>query len=440
MLEKAINKLKRDYPNLASANLLLAVSGGVDSMLLWYLIHQLKVNYSVAHVNFQLRAEASEGDEVFVRNFAAKLNVKLFVHRAETKKLVKEWSLSTQETARKIRYDFFEELKKENDFTHLLTAHHLDDSIETFFINLNRGTGLKGLSGIKEHEGILRPLLSYSKEEIRALAEEANLPFREDASNAETNYLRNFFRLEILPILEKRNPEFKRIMQENLHRLKEAEQLYQEVIEAEKQTILQDFEQGFLAIEKLNQLRYPKMVLAELFTPLGFNYNQIENLIEISGKPNSGKIFESKTHVINLDREKLFIVEKAQVNQPIADVLIENYPSRIERPIKLEVEKIDLEKVDFQKESTFYFDADKLKWPLKIRKWKEGDRIQPFGMNGKKKVSDVLIDQKVPLWQKQEVLLIESNQNIIALLGFGISEHVKLDTQTKKVIRLKWTL
>ena len=183
MLEQAINKLKQEYKNFASANFLLAVSGGVDSMFLWYLIHQLKVNYSVAHVNFQLRAEDSEGDEVLVRNFAKKLNVRLFVHRAETKKLAKEWSLSTQETARKIRYDYFEELKNENGFTHLLTAHHLDDSIETFFINLNRGTGLKGLRGIKEHEGILRPLLSYSKEEIRALAEEAKVPFREDASN-----------------------------------------------------------------------------------------------------------------------------------------------------------------------------------------------------------------------------------------------------------------
>tara|TARA_B100000965_G_C19580492_1_gene753288 strand:+ start:791 stop:2113 length:1323 start_codon:yes stop_codon:yes gene_type:complete len=440
MLEQAINKLKQDYKNLASANFLLAVSGGVDSMLLWYLIHQLKVNYSVAHVNFQLRSEASEGDKVLVRNFAEKLNVRLFVHRAETKKLAKKWSLSTQETARKIRYDFFEELKKENGFTHLLTAHHLDDSIETFFINLNRGTGLKGLSGIKEHEGILRPLLSYSKEEIRALAEEAKVPFREDASNTETNYLRNFFRLEILPLWEKRNPEFRQIMQENLQKLKEAEQLYQEVIEEEKQTILQNFEQGFIAIEKLTHLRYPKLVLAELLTPLGFNYQQIESLIEISGKPNSGKLFESKTHVINLDRERLFIIEKANVNQVFADVIIENYPTKIETPIKLEVEKIDLEKVEFQEESTYYFDADKLSWPLKLRKWREGDRIQPLGMRGKKKVSDVLIDQKVPLMKKKELWLLENNQNIIALLGFGISEQVKLDTQTKKVIRLKWTL
>ncbi|MEQ8909130.1 MAG: tRNA lysidine(34) synthetase TilS [Vicingaceae bacterium] len=437
MLEEILDNLKKDFKKIGKVKLLLAVSGGVDSMLLWYLLHKLEFDYAVSHVNFQLRGEASEADEALIQELARKRQTELFVKHAETKTLSKKWSLSTQETARKIRYDFFDEIMKEQGFTHLLTAHHLDDSIETFFINLNRGTGLKGLSGIGEHPTILRPLLKLTKEEIRALAEQAEIDFREDASNAETTYLRNFFRLQILPQWKERNPQFKQTMRENMSRLEEAQSALKKVIDKDLEKLWPDFEKGLIPYQKIDQLQFPKLSLGELLSPLGFNFDQIENVLSIYRSARPGKIFESESHLMNLDREQVFVVARHQA-KPTEQIQLHQSNFFQETPCYIALSEEENQALKLKVDGRYFLDFEELEWPLVLRKWKNGDRIKPLGMNGSKMVSDILIDAKVPQIKKEEVWLLESGENICAILGFGISELFKVKPKTKKVLAIKW--
>lgn len=424
----------KSQPDLKQAKLLLAISGGVDSMVLWQLLEDAGLNVHLAHVNFQLRGAASEKDQLFIEEEAKKRKTKLHLLRADTKKQAAEKKQSTQIAAREIRYEWFDKLMQKHGYTHLVTAHHLDDSIETFFINLDRGTGLKGLCGIQSKGDVIRPLLNCTKAAIKAFATKENIPFREDASNADSNYLRNWFRNELLPLWKAKNPAFEQIMQTNMQRLQETQEVVDELITADLAERLPN--PNSITFEQIHQMKLPKQSLMQLLEPLGFNYAQVEQLLVSIERAESGKQFFSESHQITIDRNAIFINQK--LNGEDEEVWIEKETSFLELPFYMHFSFLKKDEINWQQKQSEYLDAAKLQFPLKLRKWKKGDRIKPLGMNGNKLVSDLLIDEKVPLHQKQQIHVLLSDQQLIAVLGLRISEDFKVTQQTQEVWQIRW--
>ena len=439
MLEDLIHKTKERLKTIEQPKLLLAVSGGVDSSLLWYLIDHCEVPYALAHVNFSLRGKESERDEQLIKDKAKKLKLDLHLKRVDAASEAQQMGLSIQESARKIRYAFFEELMEKKQFTHLLTAHHLDDSFETFLINLNRGTGLKGLTGINQSDKLWRPLLNCSKKEIRTMAEALDLSYREDASNAEVNYLRNFFRHEIIAKWESRNPQILETMQANMQRIQEYQELVDDYLDEKVNSLKEEVDQGYLSYNSIMQLKHPKLVMAELFKPYGFNFDQLADCLNlIQSKFLSGSKFISATHQLVLDREKLLLLDINKQTEKAVDYELTLSPQRLTEPFYLDLTILEQSPADLQEQNSYFLDFESLREPLILRKWQEGDRIQPLGMKGKKKVSDILIDAKVSLPEKQNVWLVESAGNICLVFGFGISESFKVKSASKKILKVAW--
>lgn len=424
----------KNHPELKQAKLLLAISGGVDSMVLWQLLEEEHFTVDLAHVNFQLRGEESEKDQNFLNQQAKKRNAKLHLLRANTKDYASEKKLSTQIAAREIRYNWFEKLMQKHSYDYLLTGHHLDDSIETFFINLDRGTGLKGLSGIQSKEKVLRPLLDFTKSEIQSFAKDRGIPFREDASNADSNYLRNWFRNELLPLWKTKNPAFEQTMKANLQRLKEAQKVIDEMVIADLREI--PSEVSCISFEQIRKMKLPKQSLMQLFEPLGFNFTQVEQLLDAVEKAESGKVFFSESQQITVDREQILITEVQKDNAD--ELLIDRSETQLTLPFKMQFSFINKSQINWNQKGVEYFDAEKLQFPLKLRKWQNGDRIKPLGMQGSKLVSDLLIDEKVPLPQKSQTYVLLSGEQLIAVLGLRISENAKVTDQTKSVWQIQW--
>lgn len=439
MLQELIHTINQRLKSVEKPKLLVAVSGGIDSSLLWYVIEQSQAPYAVAHLNFCLRKNESNLDEEMIVAKAKQLNVQLYLKRQDAKKVAEAGALSIQEAARNIRYAFFEELMEQEQFTHLLTAHHLDDSVETFLINLNRGTGLNGLTGIAEGDRIWRPFLNYSKKQIRSMAEAIGLNYREDASNTELKYLRNFFRHEIIAKWEARNPQILETMQANMQRLQEYRELVEDYL-AEKLTVLkEELKEGSLTYDTIRQLKHPKLPLIELLRPYGFHPDQVESCLSlIDSNFKSGKTFETDSHVLIVDRQALLLVEKNKLKNQNAEYALNIEPQSLQTPFQIEFSILQNHPLDLQAEQAYYLDFDSLKEPFILRKWREGDRIQPLGMKGKKKISDILIDAKVPLFEKQRVWLLESAGNICLIFGFGISESFKVKADSKKIMKVRW--
>lgn len=424
----------KSQPDLKQAKLLLAISGGVDSMVLWKLLEDFGLKLDLAHVNFQLRDNESEKDQTFLEKEAGIRKTKLHLLRAETKKQAVEKKQSTQIAAREIRYQWFEKLMQKHGYTHLVTAHHLDDSIETFFINLDRGTGLKGLCGIQSQGNVIRPLLDCTKNEIKAFAEEENIPFREDASNADSNYLRNWFRNELLPLWKAKNPAFEQIMQANIQRLQESQQVVDELITADLAELSANL--NSISFEQIHQMKLPKQSLMQLLEPVGFNYTQVGQLLVSIEQAESGKQFFSESHQITVDREAIFINQKSSAEDK--EIWIEKETSQLESPFRMYFSFLRKGKIDWQQKQSEFLDAAKLQFPLKLRKWKQGDRIKPLGMEGTKLVSDILIDEKIPLPQKQQSYVLLSGEQLIAVLGLRISEDFKVTDQTQEIWQIRW--
>jgi tRNA(Ile)-lysidine synthase len=416
--------------------LLLAVSGGVDSMFMWSLIHNLGIDYGIAHVNFKLRGVESDDDEKLVKRIAKARNIPFYQLEKNTKEIADEKSISIQMAAREIRYAWFDELMEAHNFDFLCTAHHLDDSIETFFINLDRGTGIKGLTGINSNEKVLRPLQNFSKEEIKNIAKKEELLFREDKSNSDVKYQRNWFRNELIASWKSRNGSFEKTMQKNLERLNQVSLVYKKAIDKDLKNIREELVADRFKILSYTKLEYGSESQFELLSGYGFNESQIENLNTSIKNQQVGLILKSKTFKINLDRREVFLktIEKDESEE----LLIFKYQNSIDIPIKLDFEIIKKEEVIFDQTSKIeFFDLDKLQFPLRLRKWERGDKMKPIGMKGQKKISDILVDLKVPMIDKSECWVLESNQKIVWLIGYKVSEEFKVDNNTAQVLRIK---
>ncbi|MEE1119529.1 MAG: tRNA lysidine(34) synthetase TilS, partial [Bacteroidales bacterium] len=383
--------------------ILIALSGGVDSVVLATLMHKANYNIALAHCNFHLRDEESNRDEAFVRSWAKENNVELFVKEFDTYGYMKENKISLEMAARDLRYEWFNSLMETKKFDFLCTAHHLDDSIETFFINLLRGTGIAGLHGIQaKNDKITRPLLFATREEILNYAKENNITYVEDSTNAETKFTRNKIRHNLFPILREINPNFENALKKDIEYLNDTEFIFRREIEKAKSEIIEK-ENNLIKINisKLLSLNPMKIYLYEILSDFGFNEANINDISQ-SFEEISGKQFFSKSHRIVKDRQYLFI-EKRKEN-PINDFyLINQNQGSLIFPLKMQFEVLkDLRFINISKDKNVaMLDFDLLKFPLVLRKWRQGDSFVPFGMKKEKKLSDYFTSNKYSLLDKE---------------------------------------
>jgi len=418
---------------------LLAVSGGVDSIVMLNLFHQCRLNFGIAHVNFQLRGKESQEDEAFVRSLANELSVKFFSAGFNTAAFAAEHKISVQMAARELRYEWLERVRKENGFHRIAVAHHLDDSLETVFINMMRGTGIQGLKGISPVNGkIVRPLLIFYKEELQAFAVRNKISFREDSSNRLVDYDRNKIRHEIFPVVEKNFPSFKKVFSNNVLKWKDAAFLYEEALQYHRRKILRKADSEFrISIPKLKSIPANVTVLFELLKDFGFNSDQVNSISESFGSE-SGKIFLSAKYRIIKDRTELIISPLSKA--PPSETLIQESEKTIHAGnIVLRISEWPANKFSIPKDSSICcLDKDELQFPLLLRKWKQGDYFYPFGLKKKKKkISDYLIDRKIPLSEKENTWVIESNKRIACIISERIDDRFAVTAATRTIYAIE---
>ena len=441
MIEDFIDYIKKNKLFSPSEKIILAVSGGIDSLVMCELFSQSDFSFSIAHCNFKLRGNESDEDELFVKNMAIKLKVNFYCKKFDAKKYASENRISIQMAARELRFNWFNDLLKKYFpiYKYIATAHHLDDQTETFFINLIRGTGISGLHGIKPKQGnIIRPLLFARRSDIENFANANNLSFREDSSNKSNKYIRNKIRHKLLPLIKEINPEFDYLIQKNIENFKETEEIFKHEISRQKKTIIKE-ENGiiYFSIYKLLKLKPLRTYLYEFLKPLGFSISIIEDIID-SIKNISGKQFFSPTHRLIKDREFLII---SQINKSKKHTIfnVSEEDKIIFEPLKLTFKKIEFNsKVNLKSSKNIaLFDFDKLKFPLIIRKWKNGDFFYPFGSNSKKKLSDYFIDNKFSINEKEESWLLCSEEKIIWIIGHRIDNKFRISKITKSILEIE---
>ncbi len=438
MLPKLVRFVEEEKIFYSNEKILVAVSGGVDSVVLLDLLCEMGVECGVAHCNFHLRGDESDGDFEFVKNLAGKKYLAFYSKDFDTKKYAAENKISIEMAARDLRYDWFKELREVFNYKYIAIGHHADDVAETVLINLVRGTGIHGLSGIKSKLGkIVRPLLPFARKQLLEYAKENSIVFREDSTNAETDYVRNKIRHQIMPVLEEINPAIRTTMTENVQRFREVELIYNRVIEENRLHLVFTREnQLMISIPKLKDLLAPVSHLFELLSPYGFHHRDVRKIVKsINGI--SGKLFYSATHQLLRDREYLILSEISESNTN--EYLISEEDNMIEIPLEIKVSKLDRTPgFKFSTNSKIAcFDSNLLKFPLSLRKWKEGDSFHPIGMKGKKKISDFFIDQKFSIQEKENTWLLLSGNKIVWVLGYRMDDRFKITNATTKIYQLE---
>ena len=413
----------------------VGISGGADSVALLHILVSLGYKCIAAHCNFNLRGDESFRDEQFTIDFTQRLQVPLCKISFETNKYAQENRLSVEMAARELRYRWFEELLNTYDADAVAVAHHRDDSVETLLINLTRGSGLTGLTGIKPKNGnVVRPLLCVSREDIYAYIENNGLEYVTDSSNSSDIYTRNFIRLKVIPLLEEINPSVKASLARTANHLYDASLIYNHSIEEARKVITQN---NRLSISALLSFPAPATILYEMLKPYGFSRTVCESIFTVLDK-DSGKIFYSSTHRLLKDRSDLLIdVLSGEDNRAY---LINLEDDNVDLPVELKPEIVVI-KEDYQieKDKKFaYFDFDKLSFPLVLRHWQEGDWFVPFGMKGKKKISDYFSDKKFSLFDKEKTWLLCSGQDVIWIVGERTDNRYRIEKTTKRVLKLKF--
>lgn len=437
MIDQFIQFVKEKQLFEANQKVLLAVSGGIDSMVLLHLFEKSGFDYGIAHCNFQLRGDESDRDEEFVKKRVLIHGVPAFFETFDTEEYAKLEGISIEMAARELRYEFFEKIRTENNFDFIATAHHLDDLIETFFLNLSRKTGIKGLTGIKEKTGnILRPLLFADRNEIENFASTNYIDFREDSSNSEVVFQRNFLRHNILPLFSELNPAFKKNLLASVENLKDAEQVYSGFLNSEKTLVVLDKgNEKVIDIESLQKTLFPKILLHEILSEYNFNATVVEEVFK-SLTTESGKQFFSKTHRVIKDREKLFVSVIEYNEEKI--FYVEKDDIELFEPFDILIEKLPAKDFRIVKESNVAcINADEIEFPLLIRRWKQGDYFQPLGMSGYKKVSDFFIDQKIPIHKKENTWILCSGKKIVWIMGQRLDNRFKITPQSKQVLKVE---
>jgi tRNA(Ile)-lysidine synthase len=409
--------------------LILGISGGADSVCLMHLLLELDYNFELAHCNFNLRGDESDEDEIFVRKLAKEYQLELHVKHFDTQNYANENKVSIQMAARDLRYAWFYDLLLSENAKYIAIAHHANDDIETFFINLVRGSGLKGLLGIKAKiDSIVRPLMAVSRAEIEQFLKKNDISFREDSSNTSLKYLRNKIRHELMPLLTEMNPSIQKTISDEIKVLEGVAEVYYKQIEWVKKEMIQNEEATIqLKISDLLALKPLNNYLYELLSPYGFS--TIDRIVE-SLKGQSGKQFLSSTHKLLVDREFIFISELDIKQNEL--IIIQETTNSIKSPIHLNFSKSD--NIKWKDDlSSAQVDFEKLQFPLTLRKWKDGDKFIPLGMKTFKKLSDFFIDNKFSLLDKNKQWLLCSGKDVVWVVGHRIDNRYKLESKTKKV-------
>ena len=440
MLDQFLSFINKHNLIQPSQKVLLAVSGGMDSVVMCDLFSKAKIDFVIAHCNFGLRGEESNEDEMFVKKLSIKYKVPFMVTTFQTADFADTEKISTQMAARILRYEWFEKVRREQNCDFIATAHHQNDVLETVLLNLTKGTGIAGLHGIRIKNGnVIRPLLFAEKETIFDYVVENQIIWREDSSNESNKYQRNLIRNEVVPLLKQINPNLENTMQHTVERIAAVEDIFEQEIEMlRKQITWSDSQAVFVNYKAIQTLSQPVIKLSELLKPYHFTYQQSQDIFEAFDKE-SGRTFLSPTHTLVKDRTELVITSKSLQSFISQVVTIDNEELIIDN-LKLIIGK------SFEKTEDFVvptarkiacLDADKVRFPLQLRKWKEGDWFCPLGMNKKKLISDFLIDQKVPLNLKKDVYLLTSNGSIVWVMGMRIDDRFKVTEKTERVILLK---
>ena len=421
------------------SKVLVGLSGGPDSMALIHILMQLGYNCIAAHCNFHLRGEDSNNDAAFVTKWCNENNIALHTIDFETYTYAATKKVSIEMAARELRYDWFKKLRLEQNADVIGIAHHKDDSVETILINLIRGTGIKGLTGIPIiNEHVVRPLLAISRREIMEYLSNNQVPYVIDHTNEEELYTRNILRLKVLPILEKINPSVKNSIVTTSNNLKEAEKIYDGYI---KNAIEVVFKNNLIDIQKLKQTLSPQSVLFEILSPIGFTPSVIEDIANnLDSIP--GKIYMADNYRLLKDRDYLVISDcKLEKKEDILEeFLIYQDSDDMQQPITLTYKtEINTPQFVIQKsKSVLHADIDKLSFPLTLRKWRKGDWFVPFGMDGKKKISDFFTDNKFTLFQKEETWVLLSGNNIVWIVNHRADNRFKITVTSKTIYTINF--
>jgi tRNA(Ile)-lysidine synthase len=421
-------------PDYQNKKYLIAISGGMDSVALTYLMYKNKLDFAMAHCNFRLRGDESDEDEKFIKNWSKQLNKTLYVKKCPVNE-----NENTQLAARNMRYAWFKQLKKEHSFDYILTAHHLNDAIETFFINLFRGTGLKGLTGIPQTNDYLRPLLAISREEIHNFIQENNLLWREDSSNSSDKYIRNKIRHKLIPVIQDISPDFNESMKNNFIRLQETQSIIEEWFEHHKQNLITDTKEGQkLSIEKWKKIKNPRSFLYYWLSPYRFSdWKTIYHLPFAQ----SGKVIETKNYQLVKHTNDLILLPK-NTPENITSYVFYELPDIITEPEKYELqlikkEQIDLNEIKSADKDIAYIDFDRINFPIILRKKVDGDYFYPLGMKGKKKISDFYKDEKISLPEKQKIWLFCDANNIMWIPDKRLDDRYKVNNETQRILKIK---
>ncbi len=449
MLEQFAAYINR-YNLIAEGDrLILALSGGIDSMVLADLLLKSKVQFVAAHCNFHLRGAESDGDEKFVHEFAEKNGIQCFVKRFDTEQYAAEQGISIEMAARDLRYAWFEELRQQLGYNKIAVAHHADDQTETFFINLLRGAGLRGLKGMQPQNGmIIRPMLWASREQIHQYAVENRITWREDHTNAESVYLRNKIRNQLLPVFDELHPEARQGLYKSLEHLSSENELYRALLQeklnqiVERNGEIQSIPHSAFHIPHSAFLKAPEPVegptfsyqlLFEWLRQYNFNTDQCRFIYDAM-ETGIGNKYYSPTHQLVIGRNELQLSEIKPGDDEV--VQIEIGEEEILSPIHLRFFQFE-KTADFiidKSPNVALLDADKIRFPLTLRHWQHGDRFHPLGVKGSKLLSDFFVDQKFTEWQKQNVwLLVSADDEILWVVGHRIDDRCKVTDSTKTI-------
>lgn len=434
MLDKLKNHIAHNFPFLENKKLLLATSGGLDSMIMAHLFHKLKYDVALVHCNFQLRGMESFGDQNFVQDYAEANEIPIFVTQFDTEAFAKDYKLSTQVAARDLRYNWFYELLETENYDYILTGHHADDNIETFLINLSRGTGLEGLVGIPEqNDKIIRPLLPFSREEIAKYANANEIKWREDSSNASDKYLRNKIRHDLVPLLKELNPQFISSFQKTQSFLQESQQMVEDAsIMVYQQVAKQEEEEIRFDLNQLKKLPNYQSYLYQWLHEFGFlAWDDVYELVDSQ----SGKQVFSPNFRLLKDRNFLILCPiSTEIEEK--EYFITKDTKEVNIPLNLTFCRVSYISVPLN--TAIFVDQDQLQFPLVLRRWRQGDYFQPFGMEGKsKKVSKLFKDEKLSLIEKENVWILCSGETIVWIVGIRQDERFRVGDTTQNILKIQ---
>lgn len=436
--ERCVEQTIRRHALLSAGDMyLVGLSGGADSIALACCLKSLGYQFEAVHCNFELRGTESDRDEAFVRNFCEQQGLLLHTRHFQTKSYARKQHISIEMAARDLRYDWFRTLLEERGASGIIVAHHRDDDAETVLMNMIRGTGIRGLCGMKYKNGrVLRPLLDVSRTDVENYLVELGQAYVTDSTNLENDVTRNKIRLDVLPLLKAINPTVGQTLHELAKRMTDVELLYQKAV---KEAVARVYRDGKIALRDLRKEDGAESVLFEILAPMGFNPAQVSAIFELTGSHASGRIYESRDWMLLCDREHLVCRKKEEQSRSLlTDELPDLGLISVNEKLKFQITRHAAETYQIRKEKSFLcLDADKVKIPLRVRYWQTGDRFYPFGMKGSKLVSDYLTDCKKSKFEKDDQLVLVSGEELVWVVGERPDRRFSVDASTRRILQIE---